>query len=272
VRFTALTWNLFHGRDFPPDRALRTRRSRLLRTEERNDTHIQVNRDLRTEFTRLLAEAEWDVALLQECPPRFAQGLTAACGAEGHLALTSRNRFGSLRRALARLNPDLIASAEGGSNLTLVRGGRILERREEAIHTGPLERRAMALTRIALDDGAELCVANLHATANRPELATEDVLRAAEVASEWAGALPLLFGGDLNLRPQTDRAAFEELRARHTLDGTTGPQAIDHLLGRGLEAIEGPAPWPAQRRELPYRGLLLRLSDHAPVQARFQIG
>ena len=27
-----LSWNLFHGRDFPPDPALRTLRSRLLRT------------------------------------------------------------------------------------------------------------------------------------------------------------------------------------------------------------------------------------------------
>jgi endonuclease/exonuclease/phosphatase family metal-dependent hydrolase len=272
VRFTALTWNLFHGRDFPPDPALRTWRSRLLRSEERNDTHIQVNRDLEAEFATMLADAEWDVALLQECPPRFAESLARACGAEAHRVLTSRNSFGALRAAVARHNPDLIASNEGGSNLTLVRSGRILARREETIHSGPLERRAMALTRIALDDEAELCVANLHATANRPELATEDVLRAAASATEWAGGVPLLFGGDLNLRPQADQKAFAQLRSRHSLDGATGPDAIDHLLGCGLEVIEGPTPWPPEQREVPYRGLVLRLSDHAPVQAKFQIG
>ena len=35
--------------------------------------------------------------------------------------LTSRNSLGALRAFAARLNPDLIASGEGGSNLTLVR-------------------------------------------------------------------------------------------------------------------------------------------------------
>src|SRR5262249_148966 len=39
---TAITWNLFHGRDFPPDPELFTWRSRLLRLTERNETHVQV--------------------------------------------------------------------------------------------------------------------------------------------------------------------------------------------------------------------------------------
>lgn len=288
MEFTAVSWNLFHGRDFPPDPSLRTWRSRLLRSEERNSTHVQVNRDLQTEFTTLLAGAEWDVALLQECPPRFAATLAEACAAEAQLVLTSRNSFGSVRAALAGFNPDLIASAEGGSNLTLVRSSfrcalcthseqkahrkaRIVERREVTIHSGRPERRAMALARIALE-GTELCVANLHATNDRPDLAAEDVLLAAGAASEWAGDAPLLFGGDLNLHPRSDRAVFDELRSRYSLAGETGPDAIDHLLSRGLASVEGPAPWPARRRELPYRGRALRLSDHTPVQGTFQIG
>src|SRR5215475_13107520 len=121
MEFTVLVWNLFHGRDHPPDPALRSWRSRLLRLDERNATHVQVNRDLTREFATLLASAQWDVALLQECPPRFAESLAAACGAEWQRALTSRNSFGGLRGLLARQNPDLMASAEGGSNLTLVR-------------------------------------------------------------------------------------------------------------------------------------------------------
>ena len=265
MQFTAVAWNLFHGRDFPPDPALFTWRSRLLRATERNKTHFQVNRDLADEFAALLAGAEWDVALLQECPPRFAGPLARACGAESHLAPTSRNSFGRLRAAAARLNPDLIASGEGGSNLTLVRGG-IVERRELAIHTGRPERRAMAFTRTA----SGLCVANLHATNDQPEMAAEDVLLAARTAAGWAGEAPLLFGGDLNLRPAEDAALFAELRDRFGLDTpVTAPRAIDHLLGRGLEVVAAPAQWPAERREVECEGLALRLSDHAPVEARF---
>ncbi len=266
MQLTAIGWNIFHGRDFPPDPALFTRRSRLLRIGERNATHVQLNRDLAAEFAALLAGAEWDLALLQECPPRFAAPLARACGAAPHRALTSRNSLGALRAAAARLNPDLIASGEGGSNLTLVRAssplGGIAARREVVIHRGRPERRAMALTRT----GAGLCVANLHATAHRPDLAAEDVLFAAAAADEWAGEAPLLFGGDFNLRPGADAAVFDELRERFGLEGATAPDAIDHLLTRGLEVIEPPRPWPPPRREVPRGGLALRLSDHAPVE------
>jgi endonuclease/exonuclease/phosphatase family metal-dependent hydrolase len=308
VQFKAISWNLFHGRDFPPDPALFTWRSRLLRVSERNATHVQVNRDLLAEFSRLLAEAEWDVALLQECPPRWWDRLGEACDAEPHGVLTSRNSLAPLRTLAARLNPDLIASGEGGSNLTLVRktpfrcsfaphmGAKeqrngeaslrcalstdseekeqrsegVVERRFVTIHEGRPERRAMAFTRLAAgEDGAPLCVANLHATNDRPELATEDVLRAAEAASEWAGDAPLLFGGDLNLRPAENPALFDELRERFGLAAPTGPHAIDHLLARGLDVVEPPRQWPPERRELRADGGALRLSDHAPVEARF---
>jgi endonuclease/exonuclease/phosphatase family metal-dependent hydrolase len=293
VKLTAISWNLFHGRDFPPDPGLLTWRSRMLRRTERNATHVQLNRDLLPEFAALLAGAEWDVALLQECPPRFAEPLARACDAEAHCVLTSRNSLSALRQLAARLNPDLIASGEGGSNLTLVRGslrcafwsperhkahreemagggaeaeaGGILERRALAIHTGPLERRAMAFTRTA----SGLCVANLHASAHRPELAAADVLRAATAASEWSAGAPLLFGGDFNLQPDESPAVFAELRERFGLAPPTAPNAIDHLLARDLEIVERPRRWAAERREVRHDGLALRLSDHAPVEARF---
>jgi endonuclease/exonuclease/phosphatase family metal-dependent hydrolase len=269
VEFTAIAWNLFHGRDFPPDPELRSWRSRLLRIDERNETHVQVNRDLTTEFATLLAGTAWDVALLQECPPRFAEPLARACAAEWQRALTSRNALGPLRGLLARQNPDLMASGEGGSNLTLVRVpgrlGGIAERRELTIHDGPPERRSVALTRTA----SGVCVANLHATNDMAEQATEDVLRAARAATEFAGAAPLVFGGDFNLRPAEQPAAFERLHEDFGLAAPTGPQAIDHLLSRGLEVLGAPTAWPPERRELPLAGRALRLSDHAPVQARF---
>lgn len=269
MEFTAIAWNLFHGRDFPPDPGLRSWRSRLLRIDERNETHVQVNRDLTTEFATLLAATAWDVALLQECPPRFAEPLARACGAEWQRALTSRNSLGALRALLARQNPDLIASGEGGSNLTLLRVpgrlGGIAERRELAIHEGEPERRSMALTRTA----SGVCVANLHATNDRPALAVEDVLLAARAADEFAGTAPLLFGGDLNLRPAENPEVFERLREDFGLAAPTAPRAIDHLLARGLEVLAAPAAWPPERRELPLDGHALRLSDHAPVEARF---
>lgn len=269
MEFTAVAWNLFHGRDFPPDPALFTWRSRLLRIEERNETHVQVNRDLLAEFAAMLAGADWDVALLQESPPRFAAPLARACGAEPHRVLTSRNSLGTLRAFIARLNPDLIASGEGGSNLTLVRRtdrlGAIVERRELTIHEGWPERRAMAFSRT----GNGLCVANLHATNDRPVLATEDVLLAARTAVEWAGEAPLLFGGDLNLRPGENPEVFEQLRERFDLTGVTAADKIDHLLSKGLATVESPTPWPAEQREVRRDGLAIRLSDHTPIEARF---
>lgn len=269
----ALSWNLFHGRDHAPDSSLHTWRSRLTRRTERGETHAQVNRDLRDPFTAMLAEADWDVALLQECPPRWAEALSAACSAEAHLLLTSRNLPGPLagaQRLAARSNPDLIGSWEGGSNLTLARGAHgtpiIRERRALTLTRRP-ETRRMAFT--ILRDG--LCVANLHASVARPA-ALAEVRTAAATASAWAGDAPLIFGGDLNLRPRTNPEIFDELRRKHGLTPPAGPDSLDHLLARNLEVAEPPAAWEPARREVPEDGLRVRLSDHAPVEAAFRTG
>jgi endonuclease/exonuclease/phosphatase family metal-dependent hydrolase len=271
MELRALTWNLFHGRDDPPDARLHTWRSRLLRTTERNATHLQVNRDLLDEFATVLSAADWDVALLQECPPRWADPLAEATGAAAHQALTSRNRFASLRSRLARVNPDLIASNEGGSNLTLVRG-EITERRELEVTPGPFpERRVMAFTRGSpARFGAELCVGNLHASAgaSRRMRAESEVLQAANIACLWGATLPLVFGGDLNLRPR-DTDVFAKLDLQNGLRPVTGPDSLDHLLGAGLDPVEQPRPWAPERREVRAGGLAIRLSDHAPVEATF---
>jgi len=268
VQIRALSWNIFHGRDAPPDPALFTWRSRILRLSEHDDTHKQVNRNLLGEFTRVLCGAEWDLAILQEMRPRWAAPLAGACGAESHRVLTSRNSLAPLRALAAWLNPDLTASAEGGSNLILVRGAlagspAIVERRELEIHSGAPERRAMAFARLA----AGICVANLHVSAHDPQLAMDDVRRGVAAANEWAGDAPLIFGGDLNLRPKTRPQIFTELDRDYDLRPTTAPNAIDHILVRGLDVIEPPAQWPAEKRELSEDGLAIRLSDHAPVEA-----
>jgi endonuclease/exonuclease/phosphatase family metal-dependent hydrolase len=269
----ALSWNLFHGRDHPPEPELLTWRSRLLGTTERGKAHAQVNTDLLIAFESVLANAAWDVALLQECPPRWAERLATACNADPHLVPTSRNLPGLARvqSLIADRNPDLIASWEGGSNLTLVRrAGAITERRCVRLATRP-ERRMMAFTRL----GGDLCVANLHASAARPR-AEEELIEAARTARDWAAGTPLLLGGDLNLRPALSPHVFARLAGEFGLHAATGDRVIDHLLVNGLEIVEPPRQWAPDRRQVPdptvgadRNPLPIRLSDHAPVEALF---
>jgi endonuclease/exonuclease/phosphatase family metal-dependent hydrolase len=272
ILFRAVSWNLFHGRDFPPDPALFTLRSRVLRVTERNATHAQVNRPLRREFGEVLARLEWDVALLQEAPPGWLRSLRAAAGAEGVRVLTSRNQLLPLRAALGRLNPDLIASNEGGSNQLLVRPPwRMAETREHTIAERP-ERRCMLYASLAGDAGARLAVANVHGTTGNGAGARRQIVAAAEVAVEWAGARPLLFGGDLNLTPLRAPEVYAELTERLGFGPPADPHAIDHLLPRGMMPVEAPhAPAPAAR-ELPAGAdRVIRLSDHPPVAGAFKL-
>ena len=265
-----LSWNLYHGRDFPPDPALLTLRSRLLRITERNQTHAQVNRPLLGEFARVLDGFDWHVALLQEAPPRWFAELCRRTRSSGVRVLTSRNWLPPLQSALADLNPDLIASSDGGSNQILVRHpGRVIEHRRLTLAWRP-EQRRMQWARLETAAGERLCVANLHASAGLPEKAAREVLAAAEAALEWSGPDPLVFGGDLNLRPRADPGPFETLRERLGLGEPTAPDAIDHLLARGLAVAERPQRLAAERRELPEPdGRRIRLSDHRPVSAAF---
>jgi endonuclease/exonuclease/phosphatase family metal-dependent hydrolase len=243
-----LTWNLFHGRDWPS----------------------QVNRSLRSEFAGRLADWEWDVALLQEAPPRWLAPLEQATDAAGVRTLTARNWLGCLRGWLADRNPDLLGSWEGGSNMLLARPPtRIVATRALTLARWP-ERRRLAMARIALGGGAQIVVANVHLSVPKTGRGTAEALRAAALAVEWAGGAPVVLGGDLNLRPARERAAFDELRDRFGLAPPTGPQAIDHLLARGLEVVERPRALPAPSREVATPdGVAIRLSDHAPVTATF---
>ena len=218
------------------------------------------------EFSDLLDGLEWDVALLQEAPPRWFAELARRTRSSGVRVLTSRNWCPAVQGRLADWNPDLIASSEGGSNQILVRHpGRIVQHRRLTLARWP-ERRRMQWVR--LEGG--VCVANLHATAGRARRAAAEVVRAAGVAVGWSGADPLVFGGDLNLRPARDPQPFVELRERFELGEPTAPRAIDHLLARGLGVAERPRQLaPAERELRDASGLLIRLSDHAPVVATF---
>lgn len=229
-----LSWNLYHGRALVP-----------------------AHRPLLDEFAALLDGFGWDVALLQEAPPRWFGDLCRRTRSNGVRVLTSRNWLPPLQGRLADLAPDLIKSWEGGSNQVLVRApGRLVEHRRLTLAWWP-EQRRMQWAR--LDSG--VCVANLHASAGRPQRAAVEVVAAAQSATGWSGDDPLVFGGDFNLRPARQPEPFAQLRERFGLGGPTGPRAIDHLLVRGLRVAEPPRQLAPDAR----RGL----SDHAPVVAEF---
>src|SRR5687768_10144093 len=255
---TVLTWNLFHGRDHPP---------------EGSRDHVAVNRVLRDEFASTLAREPWDIAFLQEAPPHWLRPLATAASASGSSVLTSRNAGAFIRRRLAEWNPDLIASGEGGSNQILVRSGwRIRETRRLTLTLLP-ERRRLIWVRLAHLEHGALTGATLHATAHVPAAAARDVERAARAACAWSADVPLIFGGDLNLRMAELPDAFDRLHAELGLTGARAGRAIDHLLVRGLDVRAAPQPLVAERRDVSDPdGRAVRLSDHAPVVATYGIG
>ena len=229
-----LSWNLYHGRALIP-----------------------AHRPLLDEFAAALDGFAWDVALLQEAPPRWFRELCRRTRSNGVRVLTSRNWLPPLQGRLADLAPDLIKSWEGGSNQILVRApGRVTEHRRLALAWRP-EQRRMQWAR--LESG--VCIANLHASAGLPGRAATEVLLAAQAAIDWSGSDPLVFGGDFNLRPARQPEPFAELRERFGLGEPTGPRAIDHLLVRGLRVVSPPRQLEPDARN--------GLSDHAPVLAEF---
>jgi len=271
--FGALSWNLLHGRDFPPDPELRDWRMRVLPGEWRRGDYVQVNRSLRAEFAQTLASWEWDVALLQEAPPRWLRPLASAARAHGASVLTSRNTLAFVRAAIGHWNPDLIASNEGGSNQLLVRPPwRIGSVRRMELARRP-ERRTAIWARLSGPDGRVVCVANLHATAAGDHTrAAHELLRVAGLCVEWERDAPLVVGGDMNLRPREHPWAFDELRERFGLAPPTAADAVDHVLGRGLRVVSAPRRFRPEEREVERPdGARARLSDHAPVAARFEV-
>ncbi len=174
---------------------------------------------------------------------------------------------------VARLRPQLAGSWEGGSNLTLIRnavpglegyrpGAEVTDFSKTTLTWFP-ERRVMSMVEL----GCGLCVANFHASTG--ERAAGDVMRTARLATGKAGDRPLILGGDFNLRPQTSDV-FDRLEEEFGLSGVTSEGSIDHLLARNLEVLDPAEAWPAARRDVPdpETGLMIRLSDHAPVMMR----
>jgi endonuclease/exonuclease/phosphatase (EEP) superfamily protein YafD len=263
-----MTWNLFHGRDWPPEPELQVRahKGNFHRGPRRGRQYEQTNWDLFGAFASFIRENDWDAALFQECPPRWKGGMASACGAQAHRVLSARNWLRPLTSLIGRWRPDLLGAWEGGSNTTLVRAGagQIAERRRIVLTRKP-ETRVMALTR--MESG--VCVANLHVS-TKPASAERELLDAAEGATEFAGRGPLIFGGDFNVRPRSS-AVFDQLEERYELAPRTAPDRLSHLLVRGLDVVEHPAALPPEVRDVadPATGRLIRLADHNPVIGKF---
>jgi endonuclease/exonuclease/phosphatase family metal-dependent hydrolase len=222
-----LTWNLFHGRSVPP-----------------------AGRSLLSEFRSALGGWDWDVALLQEVPPWWAQPLAVACEGFCDRVLTSRNWGLALRRALAERRPDLVKSNGGGANLILVRG--------EAAPLGCLMLRVWPERRVAhavrLREGS--IAVNFHGSARVP-LAREELTRLWDWGRRLAGHAPLVLGGDLNLRDPEQLAPPGALHV--------GRRDVDHIFAIGLQPAGEPELLP---RRVSVAAGELELSDHPPLLAR----
>jgi len=154
------------------------------------------------------------------------------------MQLTSRNQLLPLTRAISVRNPDILKSWGGGANAILVRGEPILDHRSQRLRRTP-EARWVHGVRLA---GG--WVVNVHSQ-NHPEAAAlADTEEAIAAAREWAGAGPLVFGGDINLTRPPDFPGLMHV-ARH---------GVDHLFTDGRAA--------AGKSQVIDRGVL---SDHAPV-------
>ena len=196
-------------------------------------------RPLAAEFAAAIAGWEWDVALLQEVPPWWPEPLAATAGATARSALTSRNSFLWLRRAIAARNPDLLAANGGGCNALLVRGIAIGEHRERELTKRP-ERRVMH--GVALGEAG--WVVNLHGSTHPPEQRRADLMTAAATALEWAASGPLVFGGDLN-STQPAMPGLRHVAGNH----------VDHVFTEGRPALSEPEVLDAGS-----------LSDHRPLR------
>jgi endonuclease/exonuclease/phosphatase family metal-dependent hydrolase len=220
-----LSWNLKHGR-----------------------AESSAGRDLFEDFAARLSEWEWHVALLQEVPPWWPADLTGRTGAAARHVLTSRNLGLPVRRWLATRWPDIMKSNGGGANAILVRGGEVVDHRTRRLCWWPERRWVQAVHVRDGAFGAGVWVGNLHATAHDAPAAQRDDDLAATTVLTWAGGLPSVVGGDLNLR-QLALSGFAH----------AGGHDVDHVFVHGIA--------PCSSVEVLERG---SLSDHAPVAVELE--
>jgi endonuclease/exonuclease/phosphatase family metal-dependent hydrolase len=233
-----------------------------------------------------------DVVCLQEVPVWALERLGEWSGMTAVGAVAQRPRLGpvpitaDLGRRLTDLNTGLLRSAfSGQANAILVTPGlRVLETFELPLNPPrfreaqarwlrlPLlarlawakEGRAAHAVRIAHPGGGATLVANVHATAYRPDarLADAELLRAAV----WVDALaapdePTVLAGDFNLFRRRSWTLQDLLSDEWGFAGGGGP-SVDYVLARRAPIAEVTA-WTPERRVVAGR----TLSDHTPIEA-----
>lgn len=296
VDIEVVTWNIFHARDGHPD-VRADWRSTVLGTPVDSGTYLHVNRTLTAAVGAILARANPTVALLQEVPPWAVEPIAERAGMSAARALTApRVGPAGLRGRLGRANPDLFRTHEGNANVVLVRAPwQVVPGSVRAVRLNPpglvwrtahdrgmecsdalnwvWERRNVIVLRMRHPDGTVVQVACCHCHGDARSFAVE-IPRAAAAALVAAGGLPLIFGGDLNARPRSHPEPFRELQRLGLTRLPSGDGGINHLFQRGL-AGERVHTWGAHERDVtvPWRGgtRLLRVSDHAPVQATLSV-
>ena len=221
------------------------------------------------EFARVLDGFEWDIALLQEAPPRWFAELGRRTRSNGVRVLTSRNLCPSAAAAPGRpqprpdrlerrrLEPDPRAQPGGGSSSTA--GSRSPGAPSSGACTGRASR-----SRTDRDCASPTSTPRPGCPSRR--------------ASRWCGRRRRRSSGRAAIRwcseatstcaPSAPRRPSRPSRERFGLVEPTAPDAIDHLLVRGLRVVEPPRRLAPERRELREPGgLRVRLADHAPVVA-----
>jgi endonuclease/exonuclease/phosphatase family metal-dependent hydrolase len=230
------TWNVYHGRTFPPG----------------GRTYLERMIDL-------ITADRPDIVALQEVPVWALGRLEKQSGMAARWAVTvPALLIAPLARLVTAISQDRLRSLfTGQANVLLVSTEHNLHRQRVLVLNPSVgrwdwlrrgaQRRVCQSVEIGVADGRRITFANLHAT-NNPAKAPEEVARAAEFV---AGAPLCVLSGDFNAR---------DVR----IEGFTPPiSGIDQILIRGLDFERPPAAWPKERRR---EGTRL-LSDHAPVEA-----
>jgi endonuclease/exonuclease/phosphatase family metal-dependent hydrolase len=253
------SWNVFHGRTFPPGR----------------HAHLR-------EAIELATEDDPDVLCLQELP-LWSLGRLEEWAGMAMWSARTRHRLGRLGRRPTDLHHGRFRSSLTGqanavlvarghtvtSHRTLVLNGRTFVARESrrlglgirVAFAWSAERRVCQALHIAPASGRDFSLVHVHLTHLRERRCAEAELgRAVRLGEELDdGDSPLVIAGDFNLT--ADSPAVTELAAAGF--SAAGP-GIDHVLVKGAPAT-ALSVWPVERRTIGGRGVL---SDHPPVELR----
>jgi endonuclease/exonuclease/phosphatase family metal-dependent hydrolase len=254
------TWNVFHGNTVPIGRP-----------------------NLLGQAARLAASGRPAVVFLQELPLWSLEYLDEWAGMPAIGAVARRPLLPrALARRLTELDPARFRSGfTGQANAVLVDAMLpVLDSTSIVLNPAsfrhrldvPLaaqlawakERRVCQAVTLALPDGRNMTVANLHATSYRIDerLADAEVLRAAVFLDAVAAPEDIaVLAGDFNLVTERSQALAEIAGWGFSLPGP----GIDHILVRGASSSPE-RKWPRERRTIDGR----LVSDHAPVEVALE--